>query len=119
MVRGKKSRKTGFPVQTQADTQGSDTQAQMSDSPKGGSMFFGKRFSIIDYVIVCGFFIAFCYLQKLVALKWFGVDTAELTLEGLSLSFFFDTMWKGFVIVALLAWLHDFFYQDTEEEDSA
>ncbi len=119
MVRGKKSRKTGFPVQEQTDTVVSDTQKPSSETLHRDSFFFGKRFTFLDYLVVCLFFVAFCYLQKFVALKWFGVDSADPTLEGLSLTFFFGTMWKGFVIVALLAWLHDFFYQDTEEEDTA
>lgn len=119
MVRGKKSRKIGFPVQAQTDTQSPDTRDWVSELPTRDSASFNRRFSIIDYVVVCAFFVAFCFLQRFVALKWFGVENAELTLEGISLTFFFGTMWKGFLVVALLAWLHDFFYQETEEEDSA
>ncbi len=119
MVRGKRNRKTGFPDQVQVDTLATDAHERESELSPRDAMIPGKRFTLLDYSVVCAFFIAFCYLQKLVALKWLGVDSADLTLEGLSLSFFFDTMWKGFIIVALLAWLHDFFYQDTEEEDSA
>jgi len=58
-------------------------------------------------------------LQEYVALLWFTVDPKDPSLEELSLNFFFGTMWKGFILVALLALLHDFFYQDSEEEDSA
>lgn len=119
MVRGKKSRKIGYPVQAQTDTQPSDAVVAASESPKGYSLSFDRRFTLLDYVVVCAFFVAFCFLQQFVALKWFGVDSGTVSLEGLSLTFFFGTMWKGFLVVALLAWLHDFFYTETEEEDSA
>lgn len=119
MVRGKKSRKIGFPVLAQTEMQSTDTPDRVSESPYSDSPSFNRRFSLLDYVIVCAFFVAFCFLQKFVALKWFGVESADLTLEGISLTFFFGTMWKGFLVVAFLAWLHDFFYQETEEEDSA
>jgi len=71
-----------------------------------------SRYTILDYIVVCVFFIGFCYLQKYVALWMMDKDT----IEKWSLDFFFDTLWKGFVIVAILVGLHDFFYRDVEED---
>ncbi|MGC9328646.1 MAG: hypothetical protein ACP5I1_13500, partial [Candidatus Hinthialibacter sp.] len=119
MVRGKKSRKSGLPVNTQTETQNADASNEKFEAQTRSSAFAGKRFSFLDYVVVCLFFIFFCFLQKFVALTWFGVKSAgeSTALEELSLTFFFGTMWKGFIIVALLAWLYDFFHHDTEEAD--
>lgn len=118
MVRGKRNRKTGFPDQMQVDTLATGAHGWEPELSPRDAKIPGKRFTLLDYIGVCVFFIAFCYLQKLVAQKWLGVNSADLSLEGLSLTFFFDTMWKGFIIVALLAWLHDFFYHDTEEDSA-
>ncbi len=119
MARGKQSRKSDLPTQTQSDSLSTGAQIRASELQSNGSKSFKHNFSFLDYAIVCVFFIAFCYLQKFVALTWFGVESVEPSIEGISLQFFFDTMWKGFVIVALLAWLHDFFYKEPEEEDTA
>ncbi|RJP26307.1 MAG: hypothetical protein C4527_15630 [Candidatus Omnitrophota bacterium] len=103
MVRGKKGRKSVTNVQDMQDS-------RAADSPEKNT---GRRqrFAFWEYVLVCIFFILFCYLQKYVAFKI--LRGAEL--EELALNFFFDTLWKGFVIVALLVWLHDFFYKDVED----
>jgi hypothetical protein len=61
------------------------------------------------------FFIAFCYLQQFVTIKMLGGEQFEKE----SLSFFFGTMWKGFLVVAFIAWLIDYFSRDIEEEDTA
>jgi hypothetical protein len=79
-----------------------------------------RRFRFLDYLVVCGFFIAFCLLQQFIAVKMLGGSAfAAGTFEWDSLSFFFGTMWKGFLVVALLVWLIDFFSGDIEEDDSA
>jgi len=112
MAREKKGRKSvaGGPSSPEPHPNPS---AEPSTGPK-------NRFSAWDYVLVCIFFIAFCYIQKFVALKMLGVgETEGVSVERLSLNFFFDTLWKGFVIVTFLVWLHDFFYPDIEEEDTA
>ncbi|MBN2327717.1 MAG: hypothetical protein JXR73_11240 [Candidatus Omnitrophica bacterium] len=121
MVRGKKSRKSGLPVNTQTETQIADAAIDEFEAKPRSSTFAGKRFSLLDYAVVCLFFIAFCFVQKFVALTWFGVKSAgeSIALEELSLTFFFGTMWKGFIIVAILAWLYDLFYHDREEADTA
>ena len=119
MVRGKKSRKSELPTQTQSESPSTGANKTASGSSQNDSIGFKHNFSSLDYVIVCVFFIVFCYLQKFVALTWFGVESTEPSIESISLTFFFDTMWKGFIIVALLAWLHDFFYKEPEEEDTA
>ncbi len=105
MVRGKKGRKSVANNQETQVSRDSNTQ-----KPKNGSI---QRFSFWEYLLVCIFFIAFCYLQKFIAFKMLrGTEV-----ESMSLNFFFDTLWKGFVIVALLVWLHDYFYRDVEEEE--
>lgn len=110
MARGKKSRKPELHAQALTELQPPDVKELTSETP--------TRFTFLDYLAVCVFFIAFCYLQKYVALYWLGALTEEKSLEKLSLSFFFDTLWKGFILVALLAWLHDYFYRDVTEEDT-
>ncbi len=111
MARGKKGRKTAANAQTLTEPRSVDTAAELMVSRSR------KRFSILDYLLVCIFFIVFCYLQKYVAMYFLGVQ--QNSLEGNALNFFFDTLWKGFIIVTILVGLHDFFYQDVEEEDSA
>ncbi|MFB3787537.1 MAG: hypothetical protein ACE15F_14335 [bacterium] len=111
MARGKKSRKPELHAQALTELQPSDVKEHPSEAR--------TRFTIYEYIAVCLFFIAFCYVQKYVALYWLGALAEEKSLEKLSLSFFFDTLWKGFVLVALLAWLHDYFYRDVAEEDTA
>ena len=106
MARGKKGRKSAATAPASAEPR----RAESRETPPRGE----RRFTLLDYVVVCVFFIAFCYLQKFVALK--VLHGSEV--EKLSLNFFFDTMWKGFVIVAFLVWLHDYFYRDVEEENT-
>ncbi len=104
MARGKKGRKTAPNVPANQETQPKKQKKELVQSK--------NRFSILDYVIVCVFFIAFCYLQKFLALKL--LDDASV--ERWSLDFFFDTLWKGFIVVAILVAIHDYFFQDTEED---
>lgn len=104
MVRGKKSRKSELSTVSAEGTKSLQRPVW--------------RFSFIDYAVVSVFFIIFCYLQKYVALYWFGVLNRPNSFESTALDFFFDTMWIGFVIVAFLTWLHDFIYRDAEEEEN-
>lgn len=104
MARGKKGRKTAATAQINKEAQ--------SIKPEKKPEKRTNRFYIWDYIVVCVFFILFCYLQKYVALKLLG----EEQIVKWSLNFFFDTLWKGFVIVAVLVGLHDFLYQDTEND---
>lgn len=113
MARGKKGRKTAAHAQALTEPRSTDTPIEESAS---GSR---KRFTILDYLVVCIFFIAFCYLQKYVALYLLDVLDSKSSLERAALDFFFDTLWKGFIIIAILVGLHDFFYKDVEEEDTA
>lgn len=110
MARGKKGRKSGV---------GAIESIEQLSQPIGERISHPKsRFAGWEYVLVCIFFIGFCYLQKFVAIKLLNGSAVE----KLALDFFFDTLWKGFVIVAFLVWLHDFFYpavEDVEEEDTA
>ena len=111
MVRGKKGRKTAAHAPALTEPRSADT---LIEETASGSR---KRFTILDYLLVCVFFIVFCYLQKYVAMYFLGVQ--QNSLEGNALDFFFDTLWKGFIIVAILVGLHDFLYKDVEEEDTA
>ncbi|MEW6236151.1 MAG: hypothetical protein AB1656_12255 [Candidatus Omnitrophota bacterium] len=104
MARGKKGRKLATNVQIPEET--------LATKTVGETAMRKSRYTILDYIIVCVFFIGFCYLQKYVALHMMDNDT----IEKWSLDFFFDTLWKGFVIVAILVGLHDFLYRDVEED---
>ncbi len=104
MVRGKKGRKSVANVQEIQEPRDTNNIKSNSNSR--------RRFAFWEYLLVCIFFVVFCYIQKFVAVKLLhGTE-----LERMSLDFFFDTLWKGFVIVAFLVWLHDYFYRDVEEE---
>lgn len=107
MARGKKGRASVVTTQAPVETQRTES-VRKEPRVRG-------RFSILDYVFVCIFFIAFCYLQKYVAIKFLA---GPEMLEKMSLDFFFDTLWKGFIIIVILVGLHDFFYQSVEEEES-
>jgi len=114
MARGKKGKKSVRNTQSQAP----DTKKVESASSETVVTSKG-RFSLLDYFIICVLFVAFCYVQKYVAL-WFlesGVVSTIEELEENALDFFFDTMWQGFLIVAVLVGIHDFFYRGEEEED--
>jgi hypothetical protein len=64
--------------------------------------------------------VVFCYIQKYVAIYLLqaGVIQTLQDIEKEALDFFFDTMWKGFIVVAILVALHDFFYRGEEEEET-
>lgn len=79
-----------------------------------------RRFYWYDYLAVSLIFVAFAYLQKFVTMQYLGsYDFESLAFESMAVDFFFDTLWKGFLVVALLVWLHDFFYRDVEDQDGA
>lgn len=107
MTRGKKGRLSVTDSQAAKETPLKEESTPKAPRSRG-------RFSILDYVFVTVFFIIFMYIQKYVALKMLGSGG----IEQLSLNFFFDTLWKGFLIIIVLVGLHDFFYKGIEEEDS-
>ena len=107
MVRGKKGRKSEFRSQAVEE---SVVQAVSREEPKKQ-----QRYSIVDYILVTVFFTAFCFLQQSVA----GYMLGRGGLEDNSLEFFFGTLWKGFIVVAILAWIIDYFSNDIEEDDTA
>ncbi len=110
MARGKKSRKTTAAPQPAPEP-------RPQEKTKKGVI--NRRFYFYDYIVVSVFFVAFAYLQKYVTM-WFlgnsGLD--DLQYEQTAVNFFFDTLWKGFLVVALLVFLHDFFYRDTEDDNA-
>ncbi|MBD3266932.1 hypothetical protein GF373_09705 [bacterium] len=111
MARGKKGRK---PV---AKTQAKEEPRKKNISKEQPKI--RQRFTFLDYIIVSVFFVAFCFLQKFIALQMLGeTSLVDQDFEQTSLDFFFGTMWKGFLIVAFLAWLIDFFSKDVEEVDT-
>lgn len=115
MARGKKSKST---VGTKQQPSKPDKQTQ-DDLPKGKTQPVEtkkNRYAFYDYLFVAVFFVVFMYVQKYIALWILGSGDSQV--EKLSLDFFFDTMWKGFVVVVLLVWLHDFFFPHGEAEDT-
>lgn len=110
MARGKKSRNTTVIPQPAPDVRPKEPQ-------KKGVIH--RRFYFYDYIVVSLFFVAFAYLQKFVTMKFLGSSGLEdLKFEKIAVDFFFDTLWKGFLVVALLVFLHDFFYRDVEDDNA-
>lgn len=107
MARGKKSRKSDTIVSSSVETNSGNVVEKTGDAT-------ARRFHWYDYIVVAVFFVVFMYIQKYFTLWFIGGD--ELTLEKHALDFFFDTLWKGFLIVAALVWLHDYFYRDPEDD---
>ncbi|MDP8243515.1 MAG: hypothetical protein P9L94_05485 [Candidatus Hinthialibacter antarcticus] len=110
MARGKKSRKT-------TETPPPASVARPQEVEKKGVVH--RRFYFYDYIVVSIFFVAFAYLQKFVTMKFLGNSGLDdLKFEKIAVDFFFDTLWKGFLVVALLVFLHDFFYRDVEDDNA-
>ncbi|MBI1388389.1 MAG: hypothetical protein GC154_08075 [bacterium] len=113
MVRGKKSRKLTSPEPSAQPPTPSPRKAEKRSVTR-------SRFYFYDYLVISIVFVVFCYIQKWVIMKYFigasGFETYDF--EKYAVNFFFDTLWKGFVIVTFLVWLHDVFYRDTQEDDT-
>jgi len=116
MARGKKGKKSvrsaPMPVEPQQKTE--RKKKRSDEAPRG-------RFSFLDYLFICAFFVAFCFIQKYFAI-WLletEVSSSVQQLDESALNFFFNTMWQGFLIVAILVAIHDFFYRSEEEEESS
>ncbi|MBZ0256582.1 hypothetical protein K8I31_11000 [bacterium] len=110
MARGKKSRKTtDVPL----------TPAPEPRPKEKATGVMNRRFYFYDYIVVSIFFIIFSYVQKFVTMKFLGSGGQDnLEFEKIAVDFFFDTLWKGFLVVAFLVWLHDFFYRDVEDDNA-
>ncbi len=124
MARGKKGRKSASVIQPTPKPQNTK-KVETPSTPR-------RKFAFWEYLVVCLFFIVFCYVQKYFALIMLvgwdntltiikqGAEDVHIGIghiEKLSLDFFFDTLWKGFIIVSILVWLHDLFYRDVEAKE--
>lgn len=110
MARGKKGRRLRTNVSN--EPQASREAVSAVRAPE-------QRFQWWDYAIVGVFVVLFCQLQYHVAVWMVGAEQSGFTqssIEETSLGFFFGTIWKGFLVVLLLVWLYDYFYNDAEED---
>ncbi len=115
MSRGKKGKKSVRSAPLPAEPQKTERKKKRTEDAQR------NRFSFLDYLFISAFFVVFCYIQKFVA-SWLLKTEVSGDLRSLdenALNFFFDTMWIGFLIVAILVAIHDFFYQSEEEEESS